>query len=285
MDDSSLPIAIGIVFLLCLGLGWAALHFGGRWFSSRQTKEAGAAADALEGMFIFAETQKIQTIYMVVMILLPVVAWLLIGNWIIVGLCVVAAFVAPRWIVGFMHRRRLSQFEQQLPDTLLMITGALRAGASLPIALEGVSNEAKPPISQEFALLLRELRLGVDFSIALRNLEKRVPLQDLMMVTAGMALSREVGANLSETLESIAKTIRAKLAMEGKIRSLTAQGKMQGLVMAGLPVFLIFVLRIMEPEAMEPLFTTWYGWVTCAVIAVADLIGYFFIRKIVSIDV
>lgn len=284
MDDGLL-IAIGIVFLLCLGLGWAALHFGGRWFASRQTKEAGAAADALEGMFIFAETQKIQTIYMVVMIFLPVVAWFLTGNWIIVGLCVVAAFVAPRWIVSYMHKRRLSQFEQQLPDTLLMITGALRAGASLPIALEGVSNEAKPPISQEFALLLRELRLGVDFAVALRNLEKRVPLQDLMMVTAGMALSREVGANLSETLESIAKTIRAKLAMEGKIRSLTAQGKMQGLVMAGLPVFLILVLRVMEPEAMEPLFTTWYGWVTVAVIVVADLIGYFFIRKIVSIDV
>jgi tight adherence protein B len=284
MEDS-LPIFIGIVFLLCLGLGWAMLHFGGRWFSKRQTKEAGAAADALEGMFIFAETQKIQAIYMVVMILLPVVAWLLTGNWVIVGLCVIAAFIAPRWIVNFMHKRRLSQFEQQLPDTLLMITGALRAGASLPIALEGVSNEAKPPISQEFALLLRELRLGVDFAVALRNLEKRVPVQDLMMVTAGMALSREVGANLSETLEAIAKTIRAKLQMEGKIRSLTAQGKMQGLVMAGLPVFLILVLKFMEPEAMEPMFTTWYGWVTVAVITVADMIGYFFIRKIVSIDV
>lgn len=284
MDDGLL-IAIGIVFLLFLGIGWAALHFGGRWFAKRQSKEAGAAADALEGMFIFAETQKIQTIYMVVMIFLPVVAWFTTGNWFIVGLCVIAAFVAPRWIVGFMHRRRLSQFEQQLPDTLLMITGALRAGASLPIALEGVSNEAKPPVSQEFALLLRELRLGVDFSVALRNLEKRVPLQDLMMVTAGMALSREVGANLSETLESIAKTIRAKLQMEGKIRSLTAQGKMQGLVMACLPLFLIMVLKFMEPEAMEPLFTTWYGWATMAVITVADMIGYFFIRKIVSIDV
>jgi tight adherence protein B len=166
-----------------------------------------------------------------------------------------------------------------------MITGALRAGASLPIALESVASEGKPPVSQEFALLLREMRLGVDFAVALQNLEKRVPLQDLAMVTSGMMLAREVGANLAETLESISKTIRAKLQMEGKIRSLTAQGKMQGLVMSGLPLFLIVVLRVMEPEAMQPLFDEWYGWATLAVIAVAVFIGHHFIRKITNIDV
>jgi tight adherence protein B len=214
-----------------------------------------------------------------------VIVWFLTGNIIFVGICVVLAFVSPRWLVSYLAKRRLATFEQQLPDALLMLTGSLRAGASLTIALEGVSLEAKPPISQEFELLLRELRLGVDFGVAVHNLERRVPLQDLAMVTAGMALSREVGANLAETLDSIAKTIRAKLQMEGKIRSLTAQGKMQGIVMACLPLFLILVLRLLEPEAMEPMFTTWYGYVTLAVIAVADMIGYFFIRQITAIDV
>ena len=108
-------------------------------------------------------------------------------------------------------------------------------------------------------------------------------------MTGGMplieALSREVGANLAETLESLAKTIRAKLQMEGKIRSLTAQGKMQGIVMAGLPVFLIMILNFMEPEAMAPLFHAWYGWITMAVIVVMIAIGYHFISKITNIDV
>ena len=188
-------------------------------------------------------------------------------------------------MLRFIATRRLRRFEQQLPDALLMITGALRAGASLPIALEGVVSEAKPPISQEFDLFLRELRLGVDFGEALEALEKRVPLADLALVTGGMALSREVGANLAETLESIAKTIRAKLQMEGKIRSLTAQGKMQGIVMAGLPVFLVFVLNIMEPDAMAPLFHEWYGWITLAVMTVTILVGHHVIRRITSIDV
>ncbi len=281
----ALIIVLGVVFALTLLVGFALMRYGGRWFGARQTAQANMAADALQGMFIFTHAQRLRAIYLGVLILLPVAAWVVTGKPVVVLACMAAAFVAPRWLVKQMQQRRLSHFEQQLPDALLMITGALRAGASLPIALEAVATEAKPPVSQEFELLLRELRLGVDFAVALRNLERRVPVADLSMVTAGMALSREVGANLAETLDSIAKTIRAKLQMEGKIKSLTAQGKMQGMVMALMPAFLVLVLQAMEPEAMAPLFTTWYGWATVVVVVVADAIGYFFIRKIVSIDV
>lgn len=283
MDDSSFLIVA--IFLAMLALVWLALYFGSRWFSARQNETAASAKADLEGMFIFTDANRIMAINLAVLILLPVVTWMLTGNLVLVLLCVVLAFVAPRFVVRHIRRRRLRQFEQQLPDALMMITGALRAGASLPIALDSVASEGKPPISQEFALLLREMRLGVDFAVALEAMEKRVPLPDLALVTSGMALSREVGANLAETLESIARTIRAKLQMEGKIRSLTAQGKMQGVVMAGLPVFLIAILNMMEPEAMAPLFHAWYGWVTLAVMAVTIGIGYHFIRRITTIDV
>jgi tight adherence protein B len=278
-------LIIGISFFCGLALIWMALHFGSRWFARRQEKNASSAASELEGMFIFTDANRIMAINLAVLIMLPVLAWYLSHNVAIVGGCVVLAFVAPRYAVRYIARRRLLQFEQQLPDALMMITGALRAGASLPTALESVAGEGKPPVSQEFALLLRELRLGTDFALAVQNLERRVPLQDLAMVTSGMMLSREVGANLSETLESIARTIRAKLQMEGKIRSLTAQGKMQGIVMSCLPLFLVMVLRAMEPEAMEPLFSEWYGWATMAFVVVAVAIGYHFIRKITNIDV
>ncbi len=278
-------VIIGVFFLCGLGLIWMALHFGSRWFSQRQTRTARSAQSDLEGMFIFTDANRIMVINLAVLILLPVFALFLSENIFIVGACVVLAFVAPRYVVRFIAKRRMQRFESQLPDALLMLTGALRAGASLPIAIESVATEGKPPISQEFELLLREMRLGTDFGVALQNLERRVPLQDLAMVTAGMALARDVGANLSETLESISNTVRAKLQMEGKIRSLTAQGKMQGLVMSGLPIFLIAVLRVIEPEAMAPLFSEWYGWCTLAVIVVAVAVGHHFISKITNIDV
>ena len=283
MNDMALLIAT--LFFSTFAFAWIALSFGTRWFAKRQKSTASAAASDLEGMFIFTDARRIMYMNVAVLIMLPLAAWAITGNMILVGICVLLAFIAPRWVLRFIASRRLRQFESQLPDALMMITGALRAGASLPIALESVANEGRPPVSQEFALLLREMRLGTDFGVALQNLERRVPLQDLAMVTAGMALAREVGANLAETLESIGATIRAKLQMEGKIRSLTAQGKMQGIVMSGLPVFLIFVLKFMEPEAMAPLFSQWYGWVTLSVIGVAVAIGYHFIRRITTIDV
>jgi tight adherence protein B len=278
-------VIIVLVFVTVLGLAWLALHFGARWFTKRQNENASSAKANLEEMFIFTDADRILAFNIIVLILLPILAWIFTGNLLLVGVCVVVAFIAPRFVLRYIARRRLNLFEQQLPDALLMITGALRAGASLPIALDSVASEGNEPISQEFELMLREMRLGLDMGVALERLEKRVPLPDLAMVTAGMALSREVGANLAETLESISKTIRAKLQMEGKIRSLTAQGKMQGLVMAALPVFLIVVLNVMEPEAMAPLFNEWYGWVTMAVMALAISIGYHFIRKITNIDV
>ncbi len=278
-------LVIAAIFVGMLILIWMALHFGSKWFSRRQNQSAASARADLEEMFIFTDANRIMAINVAVLILLPVVAWIVTGNLLIVGACVVAAFVAPRYVLRFIAERRLRLFEQQLPDALLMITGALRAGASLPIALDSIATEGKEPISQEFDLVLREMRLGMDMAVALERLEKRVPLQDLAMVTAGMALSREVGANLAETLEAISKTIRAKLQMEGKIRSLTAQGKMQGVVMAGLPVFLVLILNVMEPEAMAPMFKTWYGWVFVGVLTLAIAIGYHFIRKITNIDV
>ena len=280
-----LILVVAGVFLCAMFIGWMILRFGSRWFKSRQQGQASAAKSDLESMFIFTDSNRILYINIGVLITLPVLAWILTGNILIVGLCGAVAFIAPRYVLRYIAFRRLRQFETQLPDALNMITGALRAGASLPIALESVANESQPPVSQEFALLLREMKLGTDFGVALQNLERRVPLQDLAMVTAGMALAREVGANLAETLESISATIRAKLQMEGKIRSLTAQGKMQGMVMSGLPIFLIVILRVMEPEAMAPLFSEWYGWCTLAVIIVAVSIGYHFISKITNIDV
>jgi tight adherence protein B len=100
-----------------------------------------------------------------------------------------------------------------------------------------------------------------------------------------MRVSRDTGGNLAETLEQLAQTLRTKITLEGKIRALTAQGKLQGVVVGLLPVGLMFVLSKMEPEAMAPLFHSWYGWVTLAVIAVLELIGLLIIRKIVNIDV
>jgi len=125
----------------------------------------------------------------------------------------------------------------------------------------------------------------VDFDTAMKHMEERLPMQDFILVVAALRISREIGGNLAEILETLAETLRRKQQMEGKINSLTAQGKMQGLIITLLPIFLLVILAKMEPDSMAPMFNTLAGWATLAVIAVMEVIGYFAIQKIVTIDV
>ncbi|MEC4766139.1 type II secretion system F family protein [Halomonas sp. CUBES01] len=162
---------------------------------------------------------------------------------------------------------------------------SLSSGLSLTQSLETTIAFEHPPLSQELGLVLRELRIGVPFEETMNNLYQRLPETEVQLVTSAMTVSREIGGNLSETLLRIADTLRKRLQMEGKIRSLTSQGKLQGLVMTGLPIFLIVALNYMQPEAMSYLFKEWYGWATIGVILVMEAIGYHIIHKIVSIDV
>ena len=116
-------------------------------------------------------------------------------------------------------------------------------------------------------------------------MEKRIPIQDFSMLVTALLINREVGGNLAETMETLGETLRRKAMMEGKIESLTAQGKLQGIVMTGLPILLGVLLNFLEPEAMSKLWTTTIGYIVLAVIIMMEMLGYFMISKITSIDV
>ena len=280
-----LELVIGVVALAAITVIWALIQIAETGLRKQKQTLQAQAAGSLSEMFIFVDPTKLFYMNMLALVFVPAALYVLTENPVLALGAVVLSIVGPKLLVAWLKKRRERRFEEQLPDALLMIAGTLRAGASLNVAMESMVSESKPPVSQEFELMLREQRLGVDLDTALQNMEKRMPLQDFIMVVAGMRISREVGGNLADTLEGIADTLRRKLTMEGKIQALTAQGRMQGTVMTCLPLFLMVILRWMEPQAMEPLFTTWYGWIVLAVIVVAEIVGYFFIRKIVNIDV
>jgi tight adherence protein B len=243
------------------------------------------AKSSLESMYIFVDTQKLFKFSVVAVIFVPVILWFVFDNPIIPLAGAVAIIFSPKLVVKHMQKKRVELFEKQLPDGLLMVSGSMRAGASLAVAMESMAKESKPPLSQEFSLMLAEQRLGVEFDTALSNMEKRMPVPDFVLLVAAMRITREVGGNFAEILESLAITLRRKHDMEGKIKALTAQGRMQGIVMAALPLFLMAILTFMEPEAMNPLYNTLMGWATLFVVFVMITIGYMGIRKIVNIDV
>jgi tight adherence protein B len=283
----NLDVLLAIIGFAAIIAAWSLIQVA-RDFLGRQKQAIEEHADSeggLRDMFIDVDTNKLFYGNVVALLVVPMLVWALTENPVIAVGAAAVIILLPRYAVRMLRKRRFKQFENQLPDALLMVSGALRAGASLTVAMEGMVKEQRPPLAQEFSLMLREQRLGVDFDTALRNMEKRLPMPDFVMVVAGMRISREVGGNLADILETLADTLRRKQQMEGKIAALTAQGKMQGLVMTGLPLFLMLILTHMEPEAMAPLYNTWYGWATLAVIGVMEVIGYVAIQKITTIDV
>ena len=244
-----------------------------------------AANRNLADMFLFIDPTRLFMANLLCLALAFCLVILFGGGAFLALLAAIALGASPPGVYWYLRRRRLHKAVAQLPDALLSIATSLRSGLSLTQAMETMLDYQQPPLGQELELMLRELRLGVAYAEAMDNLYRRLPEVEVQLVTAAMKVSREIGGNLAETLERISDTLRKRLQMEGKIKSLTAQGKLQGLVMTGLPVFLIFALAQMEPRAMAYLFDAWYGWATIAVIVVLEAIGYHFIYKIVNIDV
>jgi len=276
-----LLLVASMVFIAICALAWSARAGYLQW-QSTFTHNAQVSLDTL---FVFVDPQSLFRVNVGLFLLLPAVVWLLTGVPFMALLAALAGAFVPRvaWIV--MKRRRLDKLLVQLPDGLTMMAGALRAGASLQNSIELVVEETPAPLAQEFSLLLREQRLGLALEDSLRGMAQRLNTEDFDLFVSALTIAREVGGNLSETLDRLASSLRAKAVMEGKIRSLTAQGKMQGVIVGCLPLILAGILYVMDPAAMLPLFTTLYGWGVMAVIFVMLILGGVFIKKIVTIDV
>ena len=277
-------LALG-VFLTAVAISLLGLMVAGQLMDRQKSSIDAAAKTDLAEMFIFVDSNQLFVYNMVALLVFPPAVYLIFDGFVLpITVAILIAFI-PKYLVSRLRKTRMSTFERQLPDALLMVSGGMRAGASLAVALESMVKEQKPPLAQEFDLMLREQRLGIDFDTALSNMEKRMPLPDFILLVAAMRITKEVGGNFAEILESLSITLRRKLEMEGKIKALTAQGKLQGIVMACLPLFLMGILTLMEPEAMAPLYSTLYGWITLCVVFGMVGLGYLGISKIVNIDV
>lgn len=204
----------------------------------------------------------------------------------------VVGFFLPRWYVKRRQGKRLNAFNKQLPDTITLIANALRAGSSFLQAIELVVREARPPISTEFQRVIREVNLGLPFEQALENLVRRVRSDDLELMVTAISIQYQVGGNLAEILDSIAFTIRERVRIKGEIRTLTAQQRMSGYVVAFLPIALAGFLFIVAPGFLDPMFDAEVnvagipvGVILIALGGFSMFIGFMAIRRIVDIEV
>jgi len=220
-----------------------------------------------------------------IVIVPSVVLQLIYGKVLISILYILVSTVLPILFVQASVDRRQRRFNDMLPDTISMVAGSLRAGYSLLQAISLVSEESRPPISTEFKRALTEARLGLPIEEALEKTARRVGSEDFYWTVLAINIQREVGGNLAEVLDIVAKTIREREALKRQIKSLTAEGRLSAYILIALPFFMTAVLSLINPGYIMLLFSHLIGWIMVGVAAVLMIIGIFWMRKIISIEV
>lgn len=280
-----MTLVIMLIALTASLLVWAAFTLGSQLVGDYRRRFTADVSFNLRELYLVADPVKLYGLNLVVLLLAALAVWLITESVFLAVILATTLGFMPWFVFRHLKKRRIEKIEEQLPDALQLLAGAIRAGLSLTGAIKQIATELPVPLSQEFQMMLQEQRLGVALDDSLENLTHRVPVQSINLMVSAMRISNETGGSLAETLERAASTMRSQHAMERKIKALTAQGKMQAWVVGLLPVLLLYVLSKMEPEAMGLLWTTRIGWGVIALVVTLEFFGIWLIRKIVSIDV
>ena len=188
-------------------------------------------------------------------------------------------------LAKWLDQRRREKFNAQLPEALATMSNALRAGFSIAQAFDSVVEQGEKPMSEEFAILQQQLRVGMSFESALESMSERVGSDDLTLVTTAILISRKTGGNVTEIFDKISETIRGRMRIERKVKTLTAQGRLQGIVVSAMPLFLGLIMTLIKPGLMIPFLTSFTGILAVLVMCALIFVGWLMIRKIIKIDV
>jgi tight adherence protein B len=214
-----------------------------------------------------------------------IIGALLLGNIIFVLLIAAAASVIPYIWLMRARKKRQKMMAEQLPDVLSILASSLRAGHSFLQALDQVAGEIKDPSAGEFHRVVSEIRLGRSIDDAMVEMADRVGSEDMRWAVMAVNIQRQVGGNLAEVLDIVANTVRERAYVQRQVRVLSAEGRLSIAILSALPFGIFIYLALMNPEYVNPLFTTMLGRVLLLVGGALMATGIFVMTRIVRIDV
>jgi tight adherence protein B len=209
----------------------------------------------------------------------------LVPSFMIIIPCAVVPALFPFMYLRYKRRKRFKKFEEQLPETLDLIARSLKAGHAFSSGLRLVSEEMEDPISVEFEKTLNEINFGISTQDALINLTDRLPLDDLRFFVISVILQRETGGNLAEILENLARLIRERFKLNGHVRALSAQAKLSAYILVAVHFVIFLAIHFINPKFFEAFFENPSGRYILAGAVVWMIIGFFFMKKMVTIRV
>ncbi len=217
--------------------------------------------------------------------LLAGILYLFSGSFLLLVLGLAVGYFLPVWWAKKKQQDRMKRFNESLPDMITTVVGSLRAGFSFPQALKTVVEESNAPMKEEMETVLREMQYGSSIEEALASLKERMPSEDLELMIQAILIQRQVGGNLATVLDKIVETIRDRTRIQQQILTLTAQGRLSGVVIGLLPIILAFVIYLIEPNYIATLFGHPIGLAMLAIGIIAGIIGFILIRKLTVIEV
>ena len=195
------------------------------------------------------------------------------------------AALAPYAYVNRRRQQRLNAFEEELPEALDLLGRAVRAGHPISSGIKIVADEAQEPVASEFQQSFEEQRFGLPFDDSMLAMAQRVPLVDLQMLVTAILIQREVGGNLAEVLDNLADVIRQRFNVRRQLRTYTAQGRLSGFILAALPIAVASAMYMINPPYIQTLFNHPLGRLMLGIAATMQLIGFFWVRRIVDIEI
>ncbi|MFM1602631.1 type II secretion system F family protein [Helcococcus ovis] len=192
-------------------------------------------------------------------------------------------FVVPFW-TKISKKKRKQAFNNQLNDALMIIANSLRSGFTFRHAIARVSEDLPDPIGEELKRVIREVNYGVNLEKSLRELAEKMESRELDMVTSAVSIQQRSGGNLAEILDKVSKTISDRINMKKKIRALTAQGRVGGIVIAMIPPFIALALSFINPQYLSPFFNTAGGIAILIFSVIWEILGFIVINKMVDIE-
>ncbi|MEY2592076.1 MAG: tight adherence protein [Acidimicrobiaceae bacterium] len=223
--------------------------------------------------------------YVVVAVVVPLSSLLFLRSTKLVLLSIVVFAVLPPYALRLIVKGRRKKFVGQLPDALTTLSGSLRAGRSLGQALEALAREVPAPMGRELRKIVAEVRLGRRLSDALDDAVERMGSPDFRWAVLAVQIQAEVGGNLAELLDRVAETMRGRSRLRGEVKALTAEGRASAGMLIVMPPALGGVMYAVNPAYMKPLFTETIGHAILGISTVMMLIGFLWMKKVVTIDV
>lgn len=285
-------IEYGILFFLVIASGLLAFGLGSL-LQELLRRAAGQSRESVQtrlaDLFIFVPAERLWPLKYLLLVVGAGASLFLVttASWFVVlALAMIGGalgFYLPDLTLLWLWRYRRRRFSAQMLEALFLLASGLRAGFSFQQTLELLVQEMRPPLGQELALVLREYRLGVDLDVALMKCAQRMNDADFYLIVGAVSITRQSGGNLAQIFDRIETLVRERLLLKGKMAALTAQSRLQGVIVGVLPYLFAFLMYQINPQLVRLLWSTPEGILAVLAVVVLDIAGFFWVRKLAAL--